>query len=95
MIAMVSYFVAIFAVLNDPRGIVAVVASFIPVSAPMVVPMRAALGAISPLEVGLAVVVTVAAIYALFVVGGRVYSGAALQTAGRMRLRDAWRSAGE
>jgi ABC-2 type transport system permease protein len=95
MIAMVSYFVAIFAVLNDPRGIVAVVATFIPMSAPMVVPMRAALGAISPLEVGLAVVVTVAAIYALFVLGGRVYSGAALQTAGRMRLRDAWRSAGE
>jgi len=31
----------------------------------------------------------------VFVVGGRVYSGAALQTAGRMKLRDAWRSAGE
>jgi ABC-2 type transport system permease protein len=95
MVAMVSYFVAIFAVINDPRSVVAVVATFVPVSAPMVVPMRAALGAITLIEVVVAVAVTVLAIYALFVVGGRVYSGAALQTAGRMRLRDAWRSAGE
>jgi hypothetical protein len=41
------------------------------------------------------VVVTVAAIWALFAVGARVYAGAVLQTAGRTKLRDAWRSAGE
>ena len=35
------------------------------------------------------------AIWVLFVVGGRVYAGAALQTAGRVKLRDAWRSAGQ
>ena len=34
----------------------------------------------------------VAAIWVLFVVGGRVYSGAVLQTGGRMKLRDAWRA---
>jgi hypothetical protein len=27
-----------------------------------------------------------------FVIGGRVYSGAVLQTGGRMKLRDAWRA---
>jgi ABC-2 type transport system permease protein len=86
--------VAIFAVLQDPSGPVAIVASFIPFSAPMVVPMRAALGAITPIEILAAALVTIAAIWVLFVVGGRVYAGAALQTAGRMRLRDAWRSAG-
>ena len=74
---------------------VAVVATLVPMSAPFVVPMRAALDAISPIEVIAAVVLTLAAIYALFVIGGRVYSGAALQTGGRMKLRDAWRSAGE
>ena len=95
MIAMVSYFVGIFAVLNDPRSLVAVVGTFIPMSAPFVVPMRAALGAITPVEIVLAAAITLVAIYGLFVVGGRVYSGAALQTAGRMKLRDAWRSAGE
>jgi ABC-2 type transport system permease protein len=95
IVAMLSYFAAIFSVLQNPTGPVAIVLTFIPFSAPMVVPMRAALGAITPIEIGLAIVVTVIAIWILFVVGGRVYSGAALQTAGRIRLRDAWRSAGQ
>ena len=95
VIAMLSYFVAIFSVLQDPSGPVAIVASFIPFSAPMVVPMRAALGAITPIEIVVAAAITIVAIWVLFVVGGRVYSGAALQTAGRIRLRDAWRSAAE
>jgi hypothetical protein len=38
---------------------------------------------------------TIVAIWVLFAIGARVYAGAVLQTAGRMKLRDAWRSAGE
>jgi len=95
IVAMLSYFVAIFAVLQDPSGPVAIIATFIPFSAPMVVPMRAALGAITPIEIFVAAAITIAAIWVGFVVGGRVYAGAALQTAGRMKLRDAWRSAGQ
>jgi ABC-2 type transport system permease protein len=95
MIAMISYFVAIFAVINDPSGPVAVVATFLPPSAPFVVPLRAAFDAISMPEILLSIGVTVVGIWVLFVVGARVYAGAVLQTAGRMKLRDAWRSAGE
>ena len=95
MVAMISYFVALFAVLSDPSGTVATIATFIPPSAPFVVPLRAAFDAIAPWEIALSIVVCVVAIYALFVVGGRVYAGAVLQTAGRMKLRDAWRSAGK
>jgi ABC-2 type transport system permease protein len=94
MIAMVSYFVAIFAVINDPSGPVARIATFIPASAPFVVPLRAAFDAIEPVEVVLAILVTVAAIWVLFTIGARVYAGAVLQTAGRIKIRDAWRSAG-
>jgi ABC-2 type transport system permease protein len=94
-IAMISYFVAIFAVVQDPSGVVAVVATFIPPAAPFVVPLRAAFDAITPIEIVLSIAVTVVAIWALFVVGARVYAGAVLQTAGRMKIRDAWRSAGE
>jgi hypothetical protein len=43
----------------------------------------------------IAIVITVIAIWALFVIGARVYAGAVLQTAGRMKIRDAWRSAGD
>jgi len=95
IVAMLSYFVAIFSVISDPTGLVAVVATFIPFSAPMVVPMRAALGAITPIEIVVSAAITIVAIWVLFVVGGRVYAGAALQTAGRVKLRDAWRSAGQ
>jgi ABC-2 type transport system permease protein len=92
VVAVISYFVAIFAVSRDPSGPVAIIATFLPPTAPFVVPMRAALDAIPPWEIGLAVIVTVATIWLLFEVGARIYSGAVLQTAGRTRLRDAWRA---
>lgn len=95
MIAMISYFVAIFAVVNDPSGLIAQIATFVPASAPFVVPLRAAFDAISAIEVVIAIGVTLVAIWVLFVIGARVYAGAVLQTAGRMKIRDAWRSAGE
>jgi ABC-2 type transport system permease protein len=94
MVAMLSYFAAILLVTNEPDGVLAHVLTFIPPSAPMVVPLRAALGTIEPWEIGLSVLVTLAAIWFLFVLGGRIYSGAVLQTGSRMKLRDAWRAAG-
>jgi ABC-2 type transport system permease protein len=95
MIAMLSYFVAILGVINDPSGLVATIATFVPPMAPFVVPLRVAFDAISPLEVAISVALTVVAIWLLFTIGARVYAGAVLQTAGRIKLRDAWRSAGE
>ena len=95
MVAMISYFVAIFAVVNDPHGTVATIATYLPPSAPFVVPLRAAFDAIGPWEIGLSILITLAGIWILFNVGARVYAGAVLQTAGRMKLRDAWRSAGQ
>lgn len=92
MVAFIAYFTAIFAVAEDPSGPVAVVVTFLPPIAPFVVPMRAAFDAISPVEIGGAIVVTVVTIWLLFEVGARIYTGAVLQTAGRMRLRDAWRA---
>jgi ABC-2 type transport system permease protein len=91
-LAMGSYFLSLFIVLRDPESIPSRVATFFPPAAPMVVPMRAALGGITWWEVVLAILVTVAFIYGLFVLGARIYSGAVLKTAGRTRLRDAWRS---
>jgi ABC-2 type transport system permease protein len=95
MIAMVSYFVGIFSVIDDPSGPVAVIATFLPPSAPFIVPLRAAFDAITPLELIGSVVVTLAGIWLLFTVGARVYAGAVLQTQARMKLRDAWRTAWE
>ena len=95
MVAMVSYFVAIFAVINDPSGLVAQVATFLPPSAPFVVPLRAAFDAIGPLEIVLSI-----ARHAGRDLGPVLDRGAGLRRrrapdGGRMKLRDAWRSAGE
>jgi ABC-2 type transport system permease protein len=95
MVAMISYFVAIFAVINEPDGTVATIATFLPPSAPFVVPLRAAFDAIPPWQIGLSALITIAGIWVLFVIGARVYAGAVLQTTGRIKIRDAWRSAGD
>jgi len=58
----------------------------------MVVPLRTALGAIEPWEILLSMAIMLTTIWFLFVVGARVYSGAVLQTGGRIKLRDAWRA---
>ena len=95
IVASLSYVFALLVAIDDPDGTAATIATFIPPISPMVVPLRAALGAIQPWEIGAAVLVNVVAIWLLLEFGGRVYSGAVLQTAGRMKLRDAWRAAGE
>jgi ABC-2 type transport system permease protein len=94
MTAVVGFFVSI-AALNDPDGAVAVVATFIPVTAPFVVPVRTALEAIPAWQYLTAVVIALAAIAALTQVAGRIYAGGLLRYGGRVGVREAWRSASE
>ncbi len=92
IIATGAYLFSLLVALDDPSGTAARIATLIPPVAPMVVPLRAALDAIEPWEIVLSASLTAATIWALLVFGGRVYSGAVLQTAGRIKLRDAWRA---
>jgi ABC-2 type transport system permease protein len=92
IVATGAYVFSLLVALDDPSGTAARIATLIPPVAPMVVPLRAALGAIEPWEIVLSAGLTAATIWALLVFGGRVYSGAVLQTAGRIKLRDAWRA---
>jgi len=92
ILASLAYVFALLVALNNPSGIAAQIATFLPPVSPMVVPLRAALGAIEPWEIALSIGLMVAAIWALFVIGGRVYSGAVLETTGRVGLRTAWRA---
>jgi ABC-2 type transport system permease protein len=94
LVATAAYLFSLVVALNDPGGTAARIATFIPPISPMVVPLRAALGAIEPWEVVASAAVMVGAIWVLFVIGGRVYSGAILHTGARIRLRDAWRLSG-
>lgn len=92
MTAVAGFFVSI-AALSDPDGAAAVIGTFIPLTAPFVVPVRAALDAIPAWQYATAVVLTVATIIGLVFVAGRIYAGGLLRYGGRVKVRDAWRSA--
>ena len=88
---MVSYFIAFTAVLEDANGVVPRVATFVPLTAPIVIPARAAVGAMSPWEHVAALAIMLAAIVVLVRVAGRIYAGGLLRTGPTARLRDVWR----
>ena len=92
--AVAGFFVSI-AALNDPDGAAAVIGTFIPLTAPFVVPVRAALDAIPLWQYLLSIVMVLATIAGLTLVAGRIYAGALLRYGGRTKLREAWHSAAE
>jgi hypothetical protein len=64
--------------------------SFFPVTAPLAMPNRVAMGAAAWWEPPVAAALTVAAIACLVWFGGRVYSRAVLHTGAMLKLRDVW-----
>ncbi len=89
----VAGYLAAFAVLENPDGVVAKITTFLPPTAPFVVPIRQAQNAITGWESILSVTIMLAATYGLIRLAGRVYSGAILSLGARVKLREAWRSA--
>jgi ABC-2 type transport system permease protein len=87
---LVGYF-ASFAAIGSPDSGWARLLSFFPGTAPLAMPNRFAMGAVSWWEPVLAVAVTLISIAGLIVFSGRVYAGAILHTGPTIRLRDAWR----
>ncbi len=90
MIAVFAFFLS-FGVLGNPDSTLSQIATFVPFTAPFVVPIRNALGALPVVEHVLAVLVTVAAIVLLVRVAARIYAGGLLSIGRRVKLRDAWR----
>lgn len=92
LLVVVSFFAAIIS-LEDPDGTVAVVTSFVPITAPLVMTVRTTLQAAAWWEVLAAVAIVLASAAGMTVVAGRIYTGGILRTGGRTRLRQAWRGA--
>lgn len=87
-----GFFISTMA-LEDPSSTVAVVTSFIPITAPFVVPIRVAFEAIPAWQHALAVVAALASIVVLVRVAGRIYAGGVLHYGGRLKFREAFRNA--
>ena len=90
-LAMGSFFAAITTG-GDPGGPVARVATFLPFSAPMVMPIRVAAGEVALGTVLVSVAIVLVSIVGVMALAARVYAGGALHLRGQLKLRNAVRS---
>jgi ABC-2 type transport system permease protein len=89
---LVSFFISIGA-LQDPNGRLQVIASILPTSSALAMPVRIVLGAAPVWQIAVSLVALVGSTVLLVPFAARLYSGAVLRTRGRVRIREAWRSA--
>jgi ABC-2 type transport system permease protein len=83
-----------FGALDDPGSPLARVLSFVPPSAPMIMPVRQIAGDTAAWEVALSAALTAAGAAALIALAARVYGTAVLRTGSRVTLRAVWRATG-
>jgi ABC-2 type transport system permease protein len=88
-VLLVSYLVAMDAA-RSPDSTAALVGSFLPPTAPMVMLARVAYGGVPAWQIAASVALMVATIVVMLRLAGRVYAGAALRSGRRVGLREAW-----
>lgn len=86
-----SFFISIGAVAN-PDSTLARVASLVPFSSALAMPVRIAVGSATLPEAALSLAILAGSIAALVPLAGRLYAGAVLRIGARVKLRDAWRA---
>ncbi len=91
-ILVVASFFLSFGALDDPDSSLAHVLSFVPPSAPMVMPVRQIAGNVTASEMLVAIVLTLVAAAALITLAARVYGAAVMRTGSRVTLRTVWRA---
>ena len=89
---LVSFIISV-GTLQDPDAPISVIASILPVSSTLAMPVRIVLGAAPAWQVALSLFLLVASTIVLVPVGARIYEGAVLRTGARVKFRDAWRAA--
>lgn len=84
-------FMMIFAVVDDPSGTLAVVGTLVPFTSPLIVPVRAAVAVVPPLELALSAAILAASCWLCLWIGGKVYRVTILATGSRPGARQIWR----
>jgi ABC-2 type transport system permease protein len=92
LVIFISFFISIGA-LENPDTTLSVVASILPVSSALAMPVRIALGSATPVQIVASIALLLGGTAVLIPVSARLYAGAVLKTGTRVKLRDAWRSA--
>ncbi len=84
------YFAAL-ATLDSPDSTMTTLLSFLPPTAPFVMPLRLTLVSVPTWQVLASALLTAVTVWLLVLLAGRIYSGALLRTGTRVPLRVAWR----
>ena len=92
-IILVLGFLVSFAAIGSADTTWARLVSWFPITAPLAMPNRIAMGAATWWDPVVAVILTLATIAGLVVLGGRVYTRAILHTGATLSLGEAWRGA--
>ena len=90
VLVIVPFFAAIFAI--DP-GPTQRVLSFIPFTAPLLMPARVVLGNAAPWEPVVAALVVLVTAVLFVLLGARLYEGSVLHTTSRLKALQAWKGA--
>ncbi|HEX6577455.1 MAG TPA: ABC transporter permease [Jiangellaceae bacterium] len=90
-VVLVLGFMVSFAAIGSADTTWAQLVSWFPLTAPLAMPNRIAMGAATWWDPAVAVVLTLAVIAALVVLGGRIYTRAILHTGAMLSLGEAWR----
>ncbi|WP_424184181.1 ABC transporter permease [Actinokineospora sp. G85] len=93
LLVILGYVLGISILPGDPGNRLVEVLSMVPLFAPMLMPMRLAMGGVPAWQAGLAVVLVAALIPALVWLSGRVYRNAVMRSGAKVKLTDALRSA--
>lgn len=88
MILLVGGYLASFPVIDDPDSSLAVILSFVPPVAPMIVPVRAATDSIPPEQLALSIALMIAGCAALIWAAGKIYERAILRMGAPLKLTE-------
>lgn len=95
LIGVVSYLLAFTVVVTDPNATVSRVLSLVPPIAPIAFPARIGFEGVPVWEILTGVGVMVLAVVGVTRLAARIYAGALLAGGGRVKVRQAWKAAGE
>jgi ABC-2 type transport system permease protein len=93
LVLVASFFVAITSAFGSSTTPLAKACTYLPPTAPLIVPLRIAAGDIAAWQIGLTLAIMLASTVVVVLLASRIYAGAILRTGARVKLKDAWRSA--
>jgi ABC-2 type transport system permease protein len=92
MLIIIPYVIGVSVLPSNPHSTLLAVLSVIPVSAPLIMPMRVAVGAAAGWQIAIAIALAAVTIVGLVRLTGRIYAGAIRRSGSRVSLRDALRA---